>query len=208
VSAAIALVDCGRGNLRSVERALIAAGGEPVRTSDPEIVRRAAKVVVPGQGAFADAMASLRETGLDQVIHEVISAGRPYFGICLGLQLLFEESDEHGPVAGLGILPGRVERLVNGGDAALKIPHIGWNSVDQLAPDPLVDDLAGGEHFYFIHSYAVVPADRSSVVLECNYGAPFTAAIRAGNVFACQFHPEKSQRLGIELLRRFVEARS
>lgn len=200
----LALVDCGRGNLRSVERALIAAGGEPVRTGDPEVVRRADKVVVPGQGAFADAMESLRASGMDAALREIIDAGRPYFGICLGLQLLYDESDEHGPVPGLGVLPGRVEMIDTGGDRSLKIPHIGWNSVEQLRPDPLVDGLDGA-YFYFVHSYAVVPADPSSVVLRCTYGAPFAAAVRSGNLFACQFHPEKSQRLGIELLRRFVQ---
>jgi glutamine amidotransferase len=203
---AIALVDCGRGNLRSVERALAAAGAEPLRTSDPDVVRRADKLVVPGQGAFADAMSELRSGGLDDAIREAIAAGKPYFGICLGLQLLYDESDEHGPVAGLGILSGRVEKLETGGDRSLKIPHIGWNRVDQRRADPLVDDLADGAHYYFVHSYAVAPDEPESVVLECTYGRTFAAAVRDGNVFACQFHPEKSQRLGIELLRRFVEA--
>lgn len=198
----IALIDCGRGNLRSVERALAAAGAEPVRTSDPDVVRAADKVVVPGQGAFADAMEALRQAGLDEAIREAITGGRPYFGICLGLQLLFDESDEHGPVPGLGILPGRVERLSGAG--GLKVPHIGWNQVAQSAADPLVDDLADGRYFYFVHSYAVVPADPDSVVLRCEYGEPVVAAVRSGNVFACQFHPEKSQRAGIALLRRFV----
>ena len=198
----IALVDCGRGNLRSVERALAAAGAQPVRTGDPAVVRDAEKVVVPGQGAFADAMQSLAAAGLDEAIRDVIADGRPYFGICLGLQLLFDESDEHGPAPGLGVLRGRVEKLAGGG--GLKVPHIGWNQVVQTAPDPLIDGLAGGRHFYFVHSYAVVPADPASVVLRCDYGEPVVAAVRAKNVFACQFHPEKSQRAGIALLRRFV----
>lgn len=198
----IALLDCGRGNLRSVERALVAAGGAPVRTSDPDVVRAADKVVVPGQGAFADAMSALREAGLDEAVREVIAAGKPYFGICLGLQLLFDESDEHGTVAGLGVLAGRVERLAGG--PGLKIPHIGWNQVVQRRPDPLVDDLAGGQYFYFVHSYAAVPRDPEVAVLACDYGQPVVAAVRSDNVFACQFHPEKSQRAGIALLRRFV----
>lgn len=204
----VVLADCGRGNLRSVERALIAVGGEPIRTADPDVVRTAERLVVPGQGAFADAMAELKETGLGDAIREVIEAERPYFGICLGLQLLFEESDEHGPVAGLGVLSGRVERLETDGDPSLKIPHIGWNRVSQRAADPLVDDLADNGHFYFVHSYAVVPTDRSTVVLECTYGRTFAAAVRVGSLFACQFHPEKSQHLGLELLRRFVEGAS
>lgn len=202
----IALIDFGRGNLRSVQKALTAAGGDVVRTGDPDVVRRADRLVVPGQGAFAEGMAALRAAGLDQAIREAIAAGRPYLGICLGLQFLFDESDEHGPVPGLGIVPGRVERIA--ARPGLKVPHIGWNRVEEVAPDPLVGDLAaagpGGDYFYFVHSYVAVPSDPGCVVLRADYGGELVAAIRVDNVFACQFHPEKSQAAGLALLQRFV----
>lgn len=203
----IALLDFGRGNLRSVEKALAAAGGDVVRTTDPDVVRRADRLVVPGQGAFAEGMAALRETGLDQAMREAIDAGRPYLGICLGLQLLFDESDEHGPVAGLGIVPGRCERIEPTPKFPdIKVPHIGWNRVEATRPDPLVGDLAaeGGDYFYFVHSYVAVPEDPSCTVLRFDYGGERVAAIRVENIFACQFHPEKSQAAGLALLERFV----
>lgn len=196
----LALVDSGRGNLRSVEKALAAAGMQPTRTSDPDTVRRADRIVVPGQGAFADAMSALVEGGLDQAIKEHIATGKPYLGICLGLQLLFDESDEHGVSSGLGVLPGRVERIPAPG---LKIPHMGWNDVRATRADPVLD--ADGQHFYFVHSYAAVPAQPAVTVLECDYGSPLCAAIRTDNITACQFHPEKSQDSGIALLTRWFE---
>lgn len=202
----IALIDFGRGNLRSVQKALAAAGGDVVRTGDPDVVRRADRLVVPGQGAFAEGMTALRAAGLDEAIREVVAAGRPYLGICLGLQFLFDESDEHGPVPGLGIVRGRVERIA--AQPGLKVPHIGWNRVEQVKPDPLVGDLAaaepGDDYFYFVHSYVAVPADHDCVVLRADYGGELVAAIRVDNVFACQFHPEKSQAAGLALLERFV----
>ena len=197
----IALLDCGRGNLRSVEKALAAAGGRPVRTRDPDVVRRADRLVVPGQGAFAEGMAALREGGLDEAVRESIAAGRPYLGICLGLQFLFDESEEHGTTAGLGVVPGRVERIASA--PGLKIPHIGWNQVEEVRPDPIAG-AAAGEYFYFVHSFVAAPRDPGCVVLRCDYGGPLVAAIRFENVFACQFHPEKSQAAGLALLERFV----
>jgi glutamine amidotransferase len=203
----IAVVDSGTGNLRSVEKALAHVGGRPIVTTDPDAVRRADKLVVPGQGAFRDCMAGLARGGLDQAVREAIAAGKPYLGICLGLQVLFDESEEQGPCAGLGVLRGRVVRL-RARDAAMKIPHMGWNSVRVRRPDPLWAGIADGAHVYFVHSYHVVPDDPSLVALACDYGGEVCAAVRKDNVFATQFHPEKSQRIGLALLAHFVEARA
>jgi imidazole glycerol-phosphate synthase subunit HisH len=221
----IAVVDSGSGNLRSVERALAHAGGAPVLTRDPDMVRRADRVVVPGQGAFADCMAAMQRSGLGEAIRESIRAGVPYLGICLGLQILFEDSEEHGPVAGLGILGGHVVRFPAG---RLKVPHIGWNQVQgggeeahRVAPrdvasgsggdrswgEPLLAGIPRDAHFYFIHSYLAVPAEPDQVALTCDYGGPFCAAVRVGNLFACQFHPEKSQAVGLRLLANFAGGR-
>lgn len=202
MSARIAVIDSGSGNLRSVERALEAAGARDVSlTSDPDRVRAADKVVVPGQGAFADCAAALAERGLDDAIRDVVAAGVPYFGICLGLQVLFEESEEHGPVRGLGILPGRVVKF---DPSAGKVPHIGWNQVSRRRDDVLLEGIEDRAHVYFIHSYFVQPRDPDLVVLGCEYGVEFAAAVRRDNLFACQFHPEKSQAVGLRLLANFV----
>ncbi|MBX3154604.1 MAG: imidazole glycerol phosphate synthase subunit HisH [Deltaproteobacteria bacterium] len=209
----IAIVDVCSGNLRSVERALQRAGGRTVVTRDPDTVRRADKIVVPGQGAFGVFMRGLTERHLGDALREAIASGRPYLGICLGLQVLFDESEEQGPCAGLGIVRGRVARLAPG-DRRLKVPHIGWNRVapphvadrtDRPA-EPLLAGVAGGAHVYFVHSYHAVPADPSLVALEAVHGVRITAAIRHDNLFACQFHPEKSQAVGLQILRNFVEA--
>jgi imidazole glycerol-phosphate synthase subunit HisH len=202
----IAVVDSGSGNLRSVERALAHVGGAPRLTSDPDVVRRADLVVVPGQGAFADCMAEMTRRGLADAVREVVRGGRPYLGICLGLQILFESSEEHGPVAGLGLLPGRVVRF-DVGDG-LKVPHIGWNQVLARRSEPLLRGVPESAHFYFIHSYCAVPASPELVALTCDYGGPFCAAVRRDNLFACQFHPEKSQAVGLRLLSNFVAGRA
>jgi glutamine amidotransferase len=196
----IAILDVCSGNLRSVERALAHVGGDVVVTRDPETVRRADKIVVPGQGAFGVFMRGLAERGLGDALRESIAAGTPYLGICLGLQILFEHSEE-GDVAGLGVLEGRVVKLAPT-DRSLKVPHMGWNRVASRQPIAGIDD---GAHVYFVHSYHVVPENRSIVALEAEHGIPFCAAIRTGNLFACQFHPEKSQAVGLRLLRAFVE---
>ncbi len=204
----IAVVDSGYGNLRSVQRALDRAGGAPVVTGDPDQIRRADRVVVPGQGAFADCVAAFAEHGLGEAIREVIAAGRPYLGICLGLQVLFDESEEHGRIKGLGLLPGRVVRF-RPTDRADKVPHMGWNRVTRRsdAPEPLLAGIPEDAYFYFVHSYYVEPADPSLVALSCDYGgASFAAAIRKDNLFACQFHPEKSQSVGLRLLHNFITA--
>lgn len=196
----IAILDVCSGNLRSVERALAHVGADVVVTRDPEVVRTADKLVVPGQGAFGPFMRGLAERGLGDVLRERIAAGTPYLGICLGLQVLFEHSAE-GDCAGLGILPGTVERLVPG-DPALKIPHMGWNRVAAKQRVPGIDD---GAFVYFVHSYVVVPRDRGVVALEATHGVPFCAAIQKDNLLACQFHPEKSQATGLGFLKTFVE---
>lgn len=200
----VAIIDSGSGNLRSVERALVAGGATPVVTSDPAVVRTADRIVVPGQGAFGDCVVNLRARGLDQAIREHVMAGRPYFGICLGLQVLFETSEEMGQHEGLGILPGRVRRF----DASVgKVPHMGWNSVRIRGQEPYLRGIADGSYFYFIHSYYVVPDDAEIVSLSCEYGHEFAAAVRRDNLFACQFHPEKSQAAGLRLLANFLSDR-
>ena len=197
----IAILDVCLGNLRSVERAVAHVGGNVVVTRDPDVARAADKLIVPGQGAFGVFMRGLAERGLGEPLREHIAAGKPYLGICLGLQVLFEHSEE-GDCAGLGILRGNVERLVPG-DPALKIPHMGWNRVRAKQPVPGIDD---DTYFYFVHSYRVVPADPSVTALEATHGVPFCAAIQRDHLFACQFHPEKSQAAGLRVLQTFVEA--
>jgi glutamine amidotransferase len=201
----IAVVDVCSGNLRSVERAIAKVGGEVVVTREPEVVRRADKVVVPGQGAFGMFMRGLVERGLGDVLREAIASGRPYLGICLGMQVLFDESEEQGPCPGLGVVPGRVVRM-RPTDPRIKVPHIGWNQVGVKRPDPLLAGIPEGAYVYFDHSYYAVPADPSLVALDTEHGTPMTAAVRKDNVFACQFHPEKSQSIGLRMLRNFVES--
>lgn len=210
----IAILDVCSGNLRSVERALAHVGAEVVVTHDPAVVARAAKIVVPGQGAFGVFMRGLEERGLEPVLRSAIARGVPYLGICLGLQVLFEHSEE-GDCAGLGVLRGRVTRLqpgdrapgpgVNPGPStlALKIPHMGWNRVAQKQP---ITGLPDEAYVYFVHSYRVEPADRSVVALEATHGVTFCAGIRKDNLLAVQFHPEKSQGVGLAFLRAFAEA--
>jgi glutamine amidotransferase len=207
VSCRIVVADVCSGNLRSVERALAHVGADVVVSRDPDVVRRADKVVVPGQGAFGVFMQALATTHLGEALREVLAAGTPYLGICLGLQVLFDASDEQGPCAGLGVLPGRVVRFVPP-SPAIKIPHMGWNQIHPTQPDrpdPMLAGIAPGADVYFVHSFHAVPADPRDVVLESDHGGRFCAAVRRGPVFACQFHPEKSQAVGLRLLRTFVE---
>jgi glutamine amidotransferase len=200
----IAVVDVCSGNLRSVERAVAHAGGDVVVTRDADVVRRADKIVVPGQGAFGVFMRGLVERDLGPALREAIASGRPFLGICLGMQILFDDSEEQGPCAGLGIIPGRVVRL-RLDDPQLKVPHIGWNQVAFHRADPMLAGIPEGAYVYFDHSYHVVPADAGLVTIDAEHGIRITAAIRKGNIFACQFHPEKSQRIGLQILRNFVE---
>ena len=206
MGAAVAVIDSGSGNLRSVERALIAAGAKPLVTSDPDLVAQADRIVVPGQGAFGDCVRNLRSRGLDEAIAQAIASGKPYFGICLGLQILFESSEEgskseDGEAAGLGLLKGHVKRF----DPKVgKVPHMGWNSVVKTHEYHVLNGIDDGTYFYFIHSYYAAPDDDACVVLRCDYGGPFVAAVQQDNIFACQFHPEKSQGAGLRLLANFM----
>ncbi len=207
----IAVIDYGMGNLRSVAKALEhAAPGRPVTvTGDPERVLAAERVVFPGVGAVGDCMAELRRRGLDQALQEVAAAGRPFLGICLGLQALFERSEESGGVVGLGLLPGEVRAfpdplLEPGTGRRLKVPHMGWNQVHPTRPHPLWEGIAPGERFYFVHSYHARPTRGEDVAATCEYGLRFPCAVARGSLFAVQFHPEKSQRAGLRLLANFA----
>jgi glutamine amidotransferase len=203
-TARIAVADLGSGNLRSVAKALTAVGAEVVVSADPDVVAGADKLVVPGQGAFGACAAGLDRGGgaLRQAVHAFIQAGRPFFGICIGMQLLFGSSEENPGAPGLGILPGRVRRFAE--RPGLKIPHMGWNRT--LRGPAAGDGVAEGAFFYFVHSYYPEPARAEDVALTTDYGAPFCAAVARDNVFGTQFHPEKSQGAGLALLRRFASA--
>ena len=201
----IAVVDLGSGNLRSVAKAIEKAGGEVTVTSDPDVVVRADRVVVPGQGEFRTNMEGLAAHDLEPALREVVRAGKPFLGICIGMQILFDESAERGPVRGLGILPGRIVRFDVDPSLSLKIPHMGWNDVRLCKDDPLWKGLPERAFVYFVHSYYAVPA-QPITCLETDYGGPFCAAIRHDNIFACQFHPEKSQAVGLALLANFVRS--
>ncbi len=201
----IAIVDYGMGNLRSVSKALEHLGADARVTHDPVAVRHATAVILPGVGAFGAAMRELSRRGLVEPIVEAIRGGRPYLGICLGLQLLFASSQESPGVAGLGILPGTVRRFPAGG--GLKIPHMGWNQATvpaSAAACPLLAGIPNNSFFYFVHSYFGDPADRKLIGLETDYGVRFTSMVWRERLFATQFHPEKSQTLGLHLLRNFV----
>ncbi|MEY3774454.1 MAG: hypothetical protein RLZZ129_1234 [Verrucomicrobiota bacterium] len=199
----IAVIDYGMGNLRSVAKAVEAAGGVVRIITRPAEVGDASGLVLPGVGALADCITALKSTGLDCAVHDWIAADRPFLGVCLGLQALFDFSEE-GDTPGLGVFPGRIVRFRL--PSGLKVPHMGWNTVRLTQPgSPLFDGLATeGEAFYFVHSYYCVPADASLTLAECEYGLRFTAAIARGRCFATQFHPEKSQARGIRLYRNFV----
>ncbi len=198
----ITIIDYGMGNLHSVTKAVAAVGGEPVVTADRQLIAAAEKVILPGVGAFGDCMANLRRAGLIPVLREVLESGRPFLGICLGLQLLFEGSEEAPGVPGLGYFKGQVRYL----GVQDKIPHMGWNKLLLRSPSPLLAG-SGGQYVYFVHSYHAEPEDRSLITSVCEYGREITASVGRGNVQAVQFHPEKSSRAGLELLRAFKEWR-
>jgi len=197
----IVIIDAGIGNLRSVQKAFEHVGATPTVTYDPVVVTGADAVVLPGVGAFGDGMNGLRSRGLDTAVLEVIEVGVPFFGICVGLQLLFEESEEMGTHRGLGVLPGRVVRFPN----HLTVPHMGWNQIEQRRSHPLLAGVPDGAFAYFAHSYHAVTADESTVVATTDYGNPFPSVVARDNVWAIQFHPEKSQQVGLRLLQNFVE---
>lgn len=199
----LAIIDYGMGNLRSVQKGFEKTGHAALVTSDPEQIRAATKVVLPGVGAFGDAMDELRRRELIGPIKEAIGAGKPFLGICLGLQLLFETGYEGGRQEGLGILPGEVVRFDLPHE--FKVPHMGWNQLEIVRPAPLLEGLACGTHVYFVHSYYVVPRDRGVIAAETEYGVRFTSMVWRDNVFATQFHPEKSQADGLRMLKSFAE---
>jgi imidazole glycerol-phosphate synthase subunit HisH len=198
----IVIVDYGMANLRSVQKALEQVGAAAIISGDPQIVAEADKLILPGVGAFRDAIARLRETKLDEPILEHIRCGKPFFGVCLGLQLLFTTSYEEGVYQGLDVFAGEVVRFEN--LPGLKVPHMGWNQLRIKQPAPLLADFPPGGSVYFVHSYYVKPRDESIIAAETDYPTPFTSAIWRDNVFATQFHPEKSQQVGLAMWRRFA----
>lgn len=199
----IAILDYDAGNIRSVEKALHFLGQEAMITRDRDTILRADKVILPGVGAFGDAMGKLRQYGLEEVIHEVTDAGTPFLGICLGLQLLFERSDETPGVQGLGILKGEILRIPE--SPGLKIPHMGWNSLHFQNDGRLFQGLPEDSYVYFVHSYYLKAADEQMVKATTEYSTHIHASVEQGNIFACQFHPEKSGDVGLQILKNFVE---
>ena len=201
----IAIVDYGVGNLFSLRSSLVAIGADAVVTSDAEELRRADKIILPGVGAFGDAAAKLRESGLGDVVVEEAHKGKPILGICLGMQLLLEKSYEYGEHAGLGLIKGEIRPIADVIPADLKIPHIGWNNLHfGENKHPLFRYLSEGDCVYFVHSFYGTSCDES-VIATAEYGVPLTAAVAHGNVCGCQFHPEKSGRVGLDILRAFCE---
>jgi glutamine amidotransferase len=199
----LAIIDYEMGNLRSVQKGFERTGHAATVTSDPDVVRKADKLVLPGVGAFEDAIAALRRRNLVEPIREAIDAGKPFLGICLGLQMLFDVGYENGRHEGLGILPGEVVRFELPHE--YKVPHMGWNELDIRRRPPILGDMPSGTHCYFVHSYYVVPKDENVIATATDYGGKFCSMIWRDNLFATQFHPEKSQSQGLEILRRFGE---
>ncbi|MEO5346770.1 MAG: imidazole glycerol phosphate synthase subunit HisH [Magnetococcus sp. YQC-9] len=206
----ITIIDYGSGNLRSVAKALEASGGKVRVSGQPDDVRLASHLVLPGVGAFADCRHNLDQSGLIPPLLDHIQAGKPFLGICVGMQLLFGEGHEFGIHPGLDLLPGKVIRFANdmpdahNPEQKLKIPHMGWNRVRQATPHPLWNAIPDQTHFYFVHSYHSVADKPTHVAAWCDHGIPFPAAIARDNLFGTQFHPEKSQEAGLQLLKNFV----
>ena len=208
----IAIIDYGMGNLRSVQKGFERMGHEATVTRDPKQIANASKVVLPGVGAFPDCMRNLREFGLIDPVYKAIESGKPFLGICLGLQLLFTESEEFGISKGLDIIKGRVVRFKGPAFAAphsavdtLKVPHMGWNSITIKRKPPALADVPENSHFYFVHSFHVVPEDANVIATTTPYGIDFVSSIWKDNIFAVQFHPEKSHTAGLRMLSNFVD---
>ena len=200
----VAIIDYGVGNLFSLRSSFAAIGEEAEVTSDPETIRRADRVILPGVGAFGDAADKLRNTGLDQVVREEASRGKPLMGICLGMQLLFERSFEYGEHKGLGLLKGEIRPIAERIPGSLKIPQMGWNALKIVRQSPLLKYTKDGEYVYFVHSYSAVECGES-LLASTEYGADLTACVGRGNVYGCQFHPEKSGDVGLKMLKAFCE---
>lgn len=200
----IAIIDYGVGNLFSLQSSFAAIGERATVVRDPAEAARAARLLLPGVGAFGDAAARLRSSGMDRAILEALDRGAALLGVCLGMQLLFDESLEYGRHAGLGLIPGAVRPIAELIPPELKIPHIGWNALRFRRESPLFRRIREGDHVYFVHSYAAVDCDES-VIATADYGAPLTAAVQRGRVYGCQFHPEKSGDVGLRILKAFCE---
>jgi glutamine amidotransferase len=203
----IAIIDYGMGNLRSVQKGFERVGREAVVTSEAKTILSASKVVLPGVGAFPDCMRNLEQYGLIDAVRRSIASGKPFLGICLGLQLLFTESEEFGISKGLDVIKGRVTRF-RLADPSLKIPHMGWNGLSIRRRAPALQDVPDNSHVYFVHSFHVVPDDKAVIATTTDYGTEFVSSIWKDNIFAVQFHPEKSQALGLSILKRFGEQRA
>jgi|SRR5580658_2427301 glutamine amidotransferase len=200
----IGIVDYGMGNLRSVLKALTEVGGDARIISQPEEIDKSERIILPGVGAFQDAIATLKEKGLVEPIKRHINRGRPFLGICLGLQLLFDVGYEDGEHAGMGIVPGKCVRFDVDEKQGLKVPHMGWNQLITRNSSPILRDLPAGCSVYFVHGYHVVPEDKRVIATETDYGGPFVSSIWRDNVVATQFHPEKSQKVGLKILANFA----
>lgn len=208
----IAIIDYGMGNLRSVQKAFEAVGQQAVVTRDARAIGDASHVVLPGVGAFGDCMENLDRYGLIDPVRRAVQSGKPFLGICLGLQLLFTESEEFGRHLGLDLIPGKVRRFTSGSEEApdqtmahLKVPHMGWNDVRVTRTAPPLKGIESGAYLYFVHSYYVEPQDGGVACTMTDYGRSFVSSVWRDNVFACQFHPEKSQSLGLRIIRNFAE---
>ena len=201
----IAVIDYGMGNLRSVQKAFEAVDATAKITSDPKVILNADSVVLPGVGAFKDCMDNLTRLNLIEAIHKSIQSGKPFLGICLGLQLLFDQSQEFGVISGLGVLPGKVVRFDSVNDPSMKVPHMGWNTVTVNNASSLFDSGSSPSYYYFVHSYYVVPQDPEIIATTTQYGVEFVSGVEKDNIHAFQFHPEKSQKTGLALLRKFSQ---
>ena len=196
----IAIVDYGMGNLRSVVNAFNRLGAQVVITQDRKTIESAHAIVLPGVGAFGKCIENLKRIKLFDFIKEIINGDKLYLGICLGMQILFDESEEAPGIQGMGVIKGRVPRFAGN----VKVPHMGWNSIEFRKKHPIFDGIPEGAHFYFVHSFYCQPKEEGVVATETSYGIPFVSSVHKGNVFACQFHPEKSQKIGLKLLENFI----
>lgn len=200
----VAIIDYGVGNLFSLKSSFGAIGAEVVVTSDPEVLKKADRLLLPGVGAFGDAINKLNESGLKEVVISEAKGGKPILGICLGMQLLFEKSFEYGEHEGLGLIDGNIKPIADVINPELKVPHIGWNALDICKSSPIFKYINSGDCVYFVHSFYAADCS-DSVIATAEYSAPLTAAVAKGNVFGCQFHPEKSGEVGLNILRAFLE---
>ncbi len=201
----VAIIDYGVGNLRSVEKAFHFLGYEAKVTADKKIIKEADKVVLPGVGAFANAMERLKETGMDELVYEVVKSGKPFLGICLGMQLLFDYSEEGGHIEGLGLLNGSIKRIPD--TFNLKVPHMGWNRLKVARENELLKDFSEKPYVYFVHSYYLEAENKQDVIATTKYGLEIDVAVQKDNIYATQFHPEKSGKIGLQILKNFAEVK-